>query len=201
MQNPKQILDIIKERNLNVLEIARNSGIPSSRIYKWLDGKGQPKLEDSEKLLKWAKKNLDNVPRAPQEDGIGITMEEEEHTYKKTEPNQSKDSGILTLQALVNLTESNKQLAESNHSLSRSHERLVNMVQKSTGDGQSEIPVSVSAKIADFLELIAELGTGKKIWKSKEEALAVLSKFVPVPGGQGEAVGTHHGSDKRSRKA
>jgi len=62
-KQPVDILSIIKENRMNVLEIERQSGIPSSRVYKWLEGKGKPKVEDWEKLQKWANDNLEQAPR------------------------------------------------------------------------------------------------------------------------------------------
>lgn len=64
MQNPAEILDIIKEKRINVQEIERQSGIPSARLYKWLSGKGNPKTSDAVLLSKWASKHLDKVPNS-----------------------------------------------------------------------------------------------------------------------------------------
>lgn len=63
MQRIETILKTIKERNINITELSRITGIPNTRIYKWLDGKGKPKVDDAEKLQHWAKKNLEEVPR------------------------------------------------------------------------------------------------------------------------------------------
>lgn len=62
MQTIEEILKSIKEKNLNISEISRKTGIPGTRIYKWLDNKGKPKVDDSEKIKEWAKNNLDKVP-------------------------------------------------------------------------------------------------------------------------------------------
>lgn len=68
MQNVDEILNAIKERNLNVSEISRNTGIPGTRIYKWLDNKGKPKGEDSKTLQDWAKKYLEKLPNSNSSD-------------------------------------------------------------------------------------------------------------------------------------
>lgn len=106
MQNSKEILNIIKQRGLNVQEIERQSGIKGGRIYKWLNGAGNPKVEDSEKLIKWAGQYLEDVPRATKE--------------AEAVQGPDKEKG-LTMQALVNLTESNKTLSDSNKILAESH--------------------------------------------------------------------------------
>lgn len=66
MQTIEEILKIIKEKNLNVADISRRTGIPGTRIYKWLDGKGNPKVVDSGKILDWAANNLEVVPNSVQ---------------------------------------------------------------------------------------------------------------------------------------
>lgn len=149
MQTTEQILNFIKENNLNVQEIERQSGIKSTRIYKWLDGIGSPKVEDSEKLQNWAKKymnksaKLEIVPELAPEDEITI-----------------KEKG-LTIQALADLAEGNKTGNAANLVLARQLEEL----RKSTVSGQQETlaeTVDMVLGLRDLLVEIAAETTGKK---------------------------------------
>lgn len=47
---------------MSVLKMSKETGIPSYRIYKWIDGKGNPKTEDAAILEQWLNGNLDIVP-------------------------------------------------------------------------------------------------------------------------------------------
>lgn len=90
----------------------------------------------------------------------------------------------LAMRTIYSLAESNKQIAESNASLSRSNEELVIMI-KSTVNGAPQTDATLSTKWTDLLELLAEIGTGKKRWLSKQEAVAELSKrFLIAPTGK-----------------
>jgi uncharacterized protein YPO0396 len=51
---------------MSVLTMSKETGIPSYRIYKWIDGKGKPKAEDSAKLEEWLNDSLDIVPNGTQ---------------------------------------------------------------------------------------------------------------------------------------
>lgn len=104
MQSAKEILEIVKQRGFNVLELSRQTGILAPRIYKWLEGKGRPKVEDAQKLVNWARKNLDKVI-------IEVPIIHTEETPKKEE--------VSHLQIINNLTESNRMLAEANLILAR----------------------------------------------------------------------------------
>lgn len=61
MQIIKSLQEIVKNKEYSIAEIARSTGIKQDRIYKWLDGKGNPKAEDSSKLEKWLK-GLEEIP-------------------------------------------------------------------------------------------------------------------------------------------
>jgi hypothetical protein len=107
----------------------------------------------------------------------------------------------LTLQAIFNLTESNRQLAESNASLARSHEELVHMLKGSTANAQPRITVDDAAMRTDFLELIAKIGSGEKLWKTAEEGAAALNRFVLVPNVAVTKDDIHAGSGIRRKKS
>lgn len=72
MQIIDEILNYLKENELNVQKISKESGISADRIYSWKRERGKPKLEDSEKLIKWwkdfginAKSNTASEPTPP----------------------------------------------------------------------------------------------------------------------------------------
>lgn len=53
MKLMEEIKSILDEKRIPVLKLSKESGIPSYRIYKWIDGKAAPKEEDSQKLKNW----------------------------------------------------------------------------------------------------------------------------------------------------
>lgn len=44
------LINKIKEKGYSAAEIAEGTGIPLPRIYKWLQGKSQPKAKDARDL-------------------------------------------------------------------------------------------------------------------------------------------------------
>lgn len=42
--------------------MSNQTGISAYKIYKWLDGKGNPKHEDAKKLELWLNSNMEEVP-------------------------------------------------------------------------------------------------------------------------------------------
>jgi phage repressor protein C with HTH and peptisase S24 domain len=65
----KTLKDIVKDRmdtlEISILELSRQTGIPSARMYKWYKDGTNPKLEDAEILREWlnSKSALEEVPR------------------------------------------------------------------------------------------------------------------------------------------
>ena len=45
-----EIIEKIKKSGVSVAELSTQTGIPTPRIYKWLDGSAKPKHEDAIKL-------------------------------------------------------------------------------------------------------------------------------------------------------
>ncbi len=109
--------------------------------------------------------------------------------------NQNSDNGNLSAQAILNLTESNRLLAETNSNVVnaslKSIEKFISVIESFVVNN----PVTVDARFADLLEVIADVGTGKK-WRSKSEALAELSKLFHAAVKKDEEVGIPHGSGK-----
>jgi transcriptional regulator with XRE-family HTH domain len=113
----------------------------------------------------------------------------------------------MNLRVILNLTEANKKaidnitiLAQSNSAAVKTNEELVSMVKKSTAYAQPKITVDDAAMRSDFLELIARIGTGEKLWKSVDEGTAILSKFVLVPNVAETEEDIHAGSGIRRNK-
>jgi transcriptional regulator with XRE-family HTH domain len=76
-------------------------------------------------------------------------------------------------EAILSITRSNEGLVRANTVIAEANLKLAEKVSASESE---EIPLAVESRFSDLLELIAELGTGTR-WKSKQEALAVLSKL------------------------
>lgn len=64
MQLIDRINEKLEKKSMSVLTLSKETGIPSYRIYKWIDGKGNPKAEDSAKLEQWLSDGLDKVPNS-----------------------------------------------------------------------------------------------------------------------------------------
>jgi len=62
MQLIERVNNKLSTESMSVLKLSKETGIPSYRIYKWIDGKGNPKANDAAILEKWLSGNLDNVP-------------------------------------------------------------------------------------------------------------------------------------------
>lgn len=88
------------------------------------------------------------------------------------------NGSTLSMKAIVNLTQSNKVLAESNKILAISHSDLVEMVKQSVHAEPGTQSDGLSM-FSDLLEVIADVASGKR-YKSKQEALAELNKYVAV---------------------
>ena len=69
MQLIERVKRKIEKESLSVLTMSKETGIPAYRIYKWIDGKGNPKTEDAGKLEKWLNENLDKVPNHAEKKG------------------------------------------------------------------------------------------------------------------------------------
>lgn len=142
---------------------------------------------------------LSSYSGVPESDLMNKSLKEQDLKIKKVEKLENgqieEPLAMATMRDLAAsnkvIAESNKALAESNKSLARSNEQLVEMVKPIAGV-QSESPATVDSKFSTLLELIADVGSGKR-WKSKNEAVAELSNFVHGTGKKKKVVGTHGG--------
>lgn len=64
MQLVDQIRGKLQKESVSVLKMSNETGISAYKIYKWLDGKGNPKADDAVIIKKWLSGNLDKVPNS-----------------------------------------------------------------------------------------------------------------------------------------
>jgi len=162
MNYKQDILEIRKQRKVSVAKLAKITEIPVDRIYKWESGIGNPKSDDAKKLQEWL-----NEPEKLQEkvqDQIKIVPQKEQ-----------KDM----VQVLADLAAANREIAESNKQLSKNQEVLLSKI-KSPERADPKTTIDDLSRQADFLELLSEVLSGRKM--SKKEALVRLSRYVLVPG-------------------
>ena len=155
-----------------VAAISKATGYSKGNVSGYLNKKDEPSYNFLKKFYEAYPKSSKDVPRetknAPVSDFKAIQGE-----------------GLLET-SIQNLTESNRVLAsailadaENRAMLIKQNEELLTMVKRSV-NVQREKTVSDLSKVSEFLELIADIGTGKKVWHSKSEGLTKLNKFVPV---------------------
>lgn len=135
-----------------VAAIAKATGHSKANVSKYLSRK----LEPSEAFLKAFYEKVQNS-------GKNVSPE----VFVSHKEGESLHLAILAI------AESNKGLVRANTAIAEANKILAEKVPESDS---SEIPLAVESRFSDLLELIAELGTGTR-WKSKQEALAVLSKL------------------------
>jgi len=59
----KQFLNILEKSGVSIYEFSKQYGIPKERIYKWKQGKGQPKSDDLRIINSFIEKLGEQVPR------------------------------------------------------------------------------------------------------------------------------------------
>lgn len=91
-------------------DLARKLGLKKENIYKWEKGSKPQDPEEFEKIMNWLN-NLENIPR-------GIEQQQPIRT-EQLDP-------LILAQAVLNLTESNKTLANNN-------DRLVTLLESNLG--------------------------------------------------------------------
>lgn len=115
-----------------------------------------------------------------------------DHILREPEQEDIKENNLyMAMETISNLAQSNRVIADNNTTISQSQLKLVEtnaelaimikeMINRTTVNDVSETVKASDAKFLGLLEVIADLGVGK-IWKSKEEGIALLgTKFYPV---------------------
>jgi hypothetical protein len=180
-----------------VADIANETGFGKPQVSAYLKygtdpGKGKKPSENFiDTFYEKFNNSLQNIPHETADSSPKNLVNESEAEYKN-----GGDKEKYNARSIYNLTESNRVIAESNASLARSHEELVAMLKNSIVYARPKITVDDASTRTDFLELIARIGTGEKIWNSRAEADAALSKFVLVPNMGDTKEDTHAGSGK-----
>lgn len=162
----KEIKRLREEKNVSAEKLAELIGVKPERLRKWESRDVDPRELDKIKVEQY----------------FGVTLDElgnlSNFDFNK---GPQKDSGVDSLKALSGLIETNKALAEANKTLADAHKiiansngKLVELARITVGDGK-QIPLALESRFSDLLELVAEVGSGKK-WHSKKEALAELSR-------------------------
>jgi transcriptional regulator with XRE-family HTH domain len=103
-----KVKEEMKKRKVSVLELSKETGIPSPRIYKWYQEGTNPKADDVVLLSKWLSGNLEKP----------LMVEEGESIYK---PSMEV--------ALLNLSESTNKLSDSNLINAKNIERLITILE------------------------------------------------------------------------
>lgn len=100
----------------------------------------------------------------------------------------AKGESFMQMQAILNLTNSNKVLAESQKVMATIHSDLVELVKKSER-ASAESSLADLSILSDFLEVLADVASGKR-YGSKQQALAELNKFVGAAAAKKKLKGT-----------
>jgi transcriptional regulator with XRE-family HTH domain len=79
MQLVDHLSTVLKENGVSVLKFSNETGISAYKIYKWFDGKGNPKHEDVKKVEEW----------------LRVFRQEPEPDMKYKSPNLSEDVKIV----------------------------------------------------------------------------------------------------------
>jgi DNA-binding Xre family transcriptional regulator len=205
------LFSYVESKRVNKTRLAKELNMSKQNLYQiFKSNELQLKTKQNiEKILKvkWSeimtkgkarmvKVNIDdNVARETGDNIQKNIVSEAEAEYKN-----GGDKEKYNARSIYNLTESNRVIAESNASLARSHEELVAMLKNSIAYARPKITVDDASTRTDFLELIARIGSGEKIWNSRAEADAALSKFVLVPNMGDTKEDTRAGSGKGHKK-
>ena len=166
-----QIIDdlnrVLKEKKLSVLKVSKETGIPASRIYKWLDGKGRPKHEDVQKVQGWIKGDLEEIQN---------TANEPEIDYKKLYLQQITKTEDALRENLSTLTEQVDLLKEKLHAnldsvlqaqyAQLAHQKALAWYLAQLQAGKSEAALKaelqkINNKVAEYVGLVPE--KGKKV--------------------------------------
>jgi hypothetical protein len=141
MQLIERVNDKILKESISVLKLSKDTGIPAYRIYKWIDGKGNPKAADSAILEKWLSGNLDKVPHS------SVIFDQNDPAYL---------AGQLAMaeRLIAKLEENNEEAKEDKNKLFKALEeaqKAINEVLKPIKEQTAEILTS-SKKIDEGLQ-------------------------------------------------
>jgi transcriptional regulator with XRE-family HTH domain len=176
----RKTIDLIaKERKMKYQDIAVNSNINRSYMSELMNSTANKSV--SKQIMR---KLTDAFPNY-----FETSPETNSSDPTKTTPIELNEK-VLSLSAIHNLTIANKEMAESNNKLANGHVELIGMLKNSIAESQLESRAASPAMNPQILELLAQIGSGKKPWKSVEEGLAVISSKLHADLSKKKVVGT-----------
>lgn len=187
MKTPKiELRELVRElkkrTGLNQYELSKAAGYKPRTITQTLS-----RDAGHEEMLKHLRSFSETLSSsADQRSILSIDLKKDNQAIDR------KDSD-LSISAIHNLTIANREMAESNKKLAEGHVELIAMLKDAIATQPVETPVASRAIPTHLLELLAEIGSGKKLWRSKQEALAKLSIAFPAEVKDKKAENTHHG--------
>lgn len=127
MQLVERLSAFLKDNSLSVLRFSNESGISAYKVYKWIEGKGNPKHDDVQKIEEWLR-NMEVVPHgtSEQETQNGVSRQENPDAMYTTPINTSGKGTRLAM-----LSEKDQQIAELKEQVKWLKERLTEALQES----------------------------------------------------------------------
>lgn len=123
MEKIEDLLEKIKRGEVNITKLAKETGIPATRMYKWKDRDSDISLSDAKKLALWGKLDLDK----------SLNSDEEEENKDKT---------------IADLAYSTRRLTDNNTELVEMQRQLLNKyVFSSHGTGKASQPLRPKSKV------------------------------------------------------
>lgn len=153
-------------------EIARDTEFNKSTVSQYITGRQEPSNNFIKKFEDVYKLSINDFVKGDITGQDGTPTPQEE--VKTNDRIQINNDGNLSTQAILNLTESNRILAEAHRDLAKNTIELTLLI-KATVNVYINNPPAFDATLTDLLEVIADVGTGKR-WDDKNEALAELSR-------------------------
>lgn len=172
-----------KAFNWSAKKLAEVLNVNKDNIYKWEKG---TKISDPEEYLRvqeWLKSGkLENVPHGTS-------------NLSDSQPNYGQQAKTDdTYKIILNLSESSIRHADAallrEHNYKETMDRL-----KSIGGDPEQMPPASEARLNKVLEILAEIGSGQKKWKTFDEGVSELYRIFY--GSQKK--GTRDGSGKVSK--
>ena len=146
------LLEILKQKGISITKFANETGVSRDSIYGWKDGRGSPKVKDSEIIQKWIENNSE---------------------MKIVKPNVATPENAIPT---TKNEESLHKLIDSNADLVITNKKLTDLLERAMINSGNSPQVQHSQAC---LERIAEQGAGLQLsWKTKAEGLKVLGNFL-----------------------
>jgi hypothetical protein len=168
-QTIEDILKSLKERGFSRGKIEQELGLAENSINQNLSRGGTKKMLTSLKLLN------SRVLQNATSEGAGVSADDPSPAM-----NDIAESNRI-------LAEANKTLADAHKIIAKNNQDLIVMMKDiKTNRSRLKTPLTEPSTLAALLELLAEMGTGKK-WHSKAEALAEVGNRLFVKTKQNKA--------------